>query len=55
MSLNINKGFESMIPKPKTQEKPQLKNFITFKIFSRRFTFSLEVKEEKSNDHNSPV
>lgn len=49
--LNINKGFEAMIPKPKQKEKePQLKNFVTFKIFKRRFTISLEVKEEKNND-----
>lgn len=48
--LNINKGFEAMLPKPKSKEKkPQLSNFVSFKIFSRRFTFSLEVKEEKNN------
>ena len=36
-----------MIPKPKRQEKkPQLKNFISFKLFKRRFTIQVEVKEE---------
>ena len=49
--LNINKGFEAMIPKPKQKEKkPQLKNFITFKLFKRRFNISIEVKEE---DHDN--
>ena len=51
--ININKGFESMLPKRTQKEKePSLKNFISFKIFKKRFTFSLEVKEEP-DDHNS--
>ena len=47
--INMNRGFESMLPKKRetTKEKePELKNFISFKIFKKRFTFSLEVKEE---------
>ena len=52
--LNINRGFEAMLPKPKSKEKkPQLSNVVSFKIFSRRFTFSLEVKEEKNNGSNT--
>ena len=51
--ININRGFEAMLPKPKRKEKePQLKHFITFTLFKKRFTFSLEVKEE-SHDHSS--
>jgi hypothetical protein len=48
MEININRGFESMLPNQKRpkEKEPQLKNFITFKIFKRRFTLTLEVKEE---------
>ncbi len=43
--LNINKGFEAMIPKPKQKTKEALfKNNISFKIFNKRFTLNIEVK-----------
>ena len=42
--LNINKGFESMLPKDKTKEKETIfKNQIKFKIFRKTISFSLEV------------
>ena len=44
-NLNMNKGFEAMIPKPKPKPKEALfKNNITFKIFNRRFTLNIEVR-----------
>ena len=43
--LNINKGFEAMIPRPKEKPKEALfQNNISFKIFNKRFTFQIEVK-----------
>ena len=44
-NLNINKGFESMIPKPKPKPKEALfTNNISFKVFNKRFTLAIEVK-----------
>ena len=44
-NLNINKGFEAMIPKPKTKTQEVLfQNKITFKIFNKRFSFQVEIK-----------
>ena len=44
-NLNINKGFEAMIPKPKPTIKESLfKNNISFRIFNRRFSLLIEVK-----------
>ena len=43
-NLNINKGFESMIPKPKPKKEVVFKNHIQFKIFKKTISFSLEVK-----------
>ncbi len=42
--LNINRGFETMISKPKTTEKKSyFKNNISFCLFKRQFKFSFEV------------
>ncbi len=44
-NLNMNKGFEAMIPKPKPKQKEALfHNNISFKIFNKRFTLNIEVK-----------
>jgi len=43
-NININKGFEAMIPKPKPKPKEALfKNNISFTIFNRRFILNIEV------------
>ena len=43
--LNINKGFEAMIPKAQPKKKEALfYNNISFKIFNKRFTLNIEVK-----------
>ena len=43
--LNINKGFECMIPKPKKKkEEAVFKNQIQFRIFKKTISFSIEVK-----------
>jgi len=45
--LNINKGFECMIPKEKTKKEEKeavFKNQIQFKIFKKTISFSIEVK-----------
>jgi len=45
MNLNINKGFESMIPKEKPKEKkPVFSNQLSIKIFKRRLSLSIELK-----------
>ena len=44
--LNINKGFEAMIPKPKeplTQEKKLFLHHLRFSIFGREYSIMLEV------------
>ena len=43
-NLNINKGFESMIPKAKPKEEVVFRNTIKFKIFKKTISLSLEVK-----------
>jgi len=43
-NLNINKGFEAMIPKQKPKEEVIFRNQIKFKIFKRTISFSLELK-----------
>ena len=44
MNLNINKGFENMIPKETIKKREVLfKNEIRFKIFKRRISFSIEI------------
>jgi len=43
--MNINRGFESMIPKEK-QSTPTFHNQIKFKLFGRVITFNLEVKKD---------
>ena len=48
MDLNINRGFESMIPKKKEEKKPLFNHQISFKIFNKEFRFLLEVKGEDS-------
>ena len=43
--LNMNRGFEAMIPKEKPKPKePLFKNNITFSLFKRRVTLLIEVK-----------
>ena len=42
--LNINRGFEAMIPKAKPREEVVFQNKIKFKIFKKTISFSLEVK-----------
>lgn len=42
--LNINRGFESMIPKKKKEEVKSLFNHrIEFKLFKRKFSFKINV------------
>jgi len=42
--LNINRGFETMLSKPKPKEKKTyFKNNIVFTLFRRQFNFSFEV------------
>jgi hypothetical protein len=49
MDLHINKGFESMIPKKKEEEKkPVFSHQISFKVFNKEFKFFLEVKGDDS-------
>jgi len=44
-NLNINKGFETMIPKaPPPKREALFSNNISFKLFNRRISFSIEVK-----------
>ena len=44
-NLNINKGFEAMLPKPKPKIKEAFfQNNISFKIFNKRFTLNIEVR-----------
>ncbi len=42
-NLNINKGFECMIPKKRKIKEALFRNSLSFKIFNKRITFSLEV------------
>ena len=45
--MNINRGFESMIPKEKEKEPtPTFYNQIKFKLFGRVITFNLEMKKD---------
>ena len=45
--MNINRGFESMIPKENKKEPtPNFYNQIKFKLFGRVITFNLEVKKD---------
>ena len=43
--LNMNRGFEAMIPKQKTnpQEKKLFLHHLKFSIFGREYTIMLEV------------
>lgn len=45
--MNINRGFEIMIPKREEKPTSQYKNQIRFKLFNRVFSFTLEVKENE--------
>lgn len=42
--LNINKGFEAMIPTKKKEQESIFKNQIQFKIFKKTISFSIELK-----------
>ena len=45
--MNINRGFETMIPKEKEKQiNPTFQNQIKFKLFGRVITFNLEVKKD---------
>ncbi len=45
--MNINRGFETMIPKEKAKEPtPTFDNQIKFKLFGRVITFNLQVKKD---------
>ena len=45
--MNINRGFETMIPKEKEKQiTPTFHNQIKFKLFNRVITFNLEVKKD---------
>jgi hypothetical protein len=45
--MNINRGFETMIPKENQKEiTPTFYNQIKFKLFGRVITFNLEVKKD---------
>lgn len=42
--LNINKGFEAMIPRPKqTKEKKLFLHHLKFSLFGREYKIMLEV------------
>ena len=42
--LNINRGFEAMIPKPKkTKEKKLFLHHLQFSLFGREYKIMLEV------------
>ena len=43
-NLNINRGFEALIPKSKPKEEIVFQNKIKFKIFKKTISFSIEVK-----------
>ena len=43
-NLNINRGFESMIPKKQKISEPLFKQEIKFRIFKKTISFLLEVK-----------
>jgi len=45
--MNINRGFEIMIPKREEKPTSQFKNQIRFKLFNKVFCFTLEVKENE--------
>jgi hypothetical protein len=43
--LEINRGFEAMIPKKKQEKKPPLfRHNLIFKLFNKRIQFLLEIK-----------
>jgi len=42
--LNINRGFETMLPKKKPKEEGVFRNQIQFRLFKKTISFSLEVK-----------
>ena len=45
--MNINRGFEAMIPKePDKELTPTFNNQIKFKLFGRVISFNLEVKKD---------
>ena len=49
--ININKGFEAMLPKPKRKlpKEDYFRNLISFKFLKKRFKLSVEVSEEKDD------
>ena len=48
INLNINKGFEAMLPKPKQKKEEALHNHVLkFRMFKREFEFSFKVNKVK--------
>ena len=46
--LNINKGFEAMMPKPPPEEEEELhKHELKFKFFKREFVFRFQINKVK--------
>ena len=43
MNLNMNKGFETMIPKPKENKKSIFFNEIKFKFMRKEFLIKFQV------------
>ena len=42
--IRINRGFTTMIPKPKVKEKIYFNNQIRFRIFSKEFSLAFKIK-----------
>ena len=45
--MNVNRGFELMIPKEEVKEESIFQNRIRFKLFNRVFSLTLEVKGDE--------
>jgi len=52
--MEVNRGFETMLPVEKKVEKPFFNYSISFRLFKRRYSFTLDITgEENVGDSSS--
>ena len=47
INLNINKGFEAMLPKSQKKDEELHKHELKFRLFKREFVFRFQINKVK--------